>query len=103
MSGKKLRKSNDKKVCGVCGGIAEYFDMDPTVVRIVYALLLVFTGIGILPYVLAAIIMDEPENDENSSTYAETNSYSANNVYESDEPVGFKPDSNDEEVRGFKI
>ena len=42
---KKLYKSNsDKKIDGVCAGIAEFFDIDPTIVRVLYALLAVFTA-----------------------------------------------------------
>ena len=52
---KRLYKSrNDKMLDGVCGGIAEYFDIDPTLVRLVWA---VFgaTGCGILAYIIAAV------------------------------------------------
>ena len=59
---KKLCKSNtDKKICGVCGGIAEYFGMDSTVVRLICAALVVFAGSGLLLYIIAAIIM--PKSD----------------------------------------
>ena len=55
---KKLYKSDsDKKICGVCGGIAEYFDMDPTVIRLIWVLAVLFAGCGILAYIIAAIIM----------------------------------------------
>lgn len=59
---KKLCKSNtDKKICGVCGGIAEHFGMDSTVVRLICAALVVFAGSGLLLYIIAAIIM--PKSD----------------------------------------
>ncbi|SEM12776.1 MULTISPECIES: PspC domain-containing protein [unclassified Butyrivibrio] len=92
MSEKRIHKSNDKKICGVCGGIAEYFGVDPTIVRLIFVLAVMFTGVGILPYIIAAIIMDEcPEGAAEKTTYKEENSYSANNnYYETDEPVGFK-------------
>ena len=55
---KKLYKSNtDKKLCGVCGGIAEYFDMDSTVIRLLWMFLVLFAGGGIIAYIIAAIIM----------------------------------------------
>lgn len=56
---KKLRKSSDKKLCGVCGGIAEYFALDPTLIRIGYACLTVFSAgfPGILLYIIMAFIM----------------------------------------------
>ena len=57
---KKLTKSGDRKLCGVCGGIAEYFDIDPTVIRLLLIISVLFAGSGILVYIVAAIIM--PEN-----------------------------------------
>ena len=57
MSVKKLYKSTDKKIDGVCAGIAEYFDIDPTLIRLIWALAVVFAGVGILAYIIAAIVM----------------------------------------------
>ena len=59
---KKLTKSFDKKISGVCGGIAEYLNMDPTVIRVAYACLTAFTtGFpGIVLYIILAIIMPDP-------------------------------------------
>jgi phage shock protein PspC (stress-responsive transcriptional regulator) len=61
---KKLYKTrNDKKICGVCGGIAEYFNIDPTLIRIGWTLLAICAGSGVLAYIICAIIMPEkPEN-----------------------------------------
>ncbi len=57
---KKICKSTtDKKICGVCGGIAEYFDIDSTLVRLVWALLIFCAGTGILAYIIAAIILPD--------------------------------------------
>ena len=56
---KRLYKSNDKKIDGVCGGIAEYFGIDPTIVRLVWVLFTLAGGSGILVYILADIIMEE--------------------------------------------
>ncbi len=44
-------------LCGVCGGIAEYFDIDPTLVRLAWILLTFFGGSGILAYIIAAIVI----------------------------------------------
>ncbi|MEE1027697.1 MAG: PspC domain-containing protein, partial [Agathobacter sp.] len=62
MSGRKLYKSKtDQKICGVCGGIAEYFDTDPTVIRLAWVLFTLLGGSGIVAYIIAAIIMsDDP-------------------------------------------
>ena len=55
---KKLYKSNQNKMLdGVCGGIAEYFGIDPTVVRLIWALYSLMGGCGILAYIIAAIII----------------------------------------------
>lgn len=56
---KKLHRSSNKMLAGVCAGIAEYCDIDPTVVRVVYAALALFTAgfPGILLYILLMIIM----------------------------------------------
>lgn len=55
---KKLYKSQeDKKLCGVCGGIAEYFDLDSTIIRLAWVLLTVLGGSGLLVYIIAALIM----------------------------------------------
>ena len=55
---KRLYKSNQNKMIdGVCGGIAEYFGVDPTVVRLIWALFSLMGGCGILAYIIAAIII----------------------------------------------
>nr|WP_178632373.1 PspC domain-containing protein [uncultured Mediterraneibacter sp.] len=60
MEGKKLYRSRvNKMLCGVCGGIGEYFNIDVTIVRLL-AVLLGLSGHGILIYIIAAIII--PEN-----------------------------------------
>ena len=56
---KKLYNSNNRMICGVCAGIAEYLGIDPTVVRLLWAAL-GLTGTGILLYIIAALVM--PEN-----------------------------------------
>ena len=58
---KKLHKSQvDKKLCGVCGGLAEYFNIDPTLVRLLWILFSLAGGAGVLAYIIAAVIM--PDN-----------------------------------------
>jgi phage shock protein C len=56
---KKLYLSNDKKVFGVCGGVGEYFDIDPTLIRLGMIVITVLTGMlpGIIGYVVAGIII----------------------------------------------
>ena len=58
MDVRRLYKSDtDKMICGVCGGIAEYFDIDPTLVRLAWVILTCFGGAGIWAYIIAAIII----------------------------------------------
>lgn len=60
---KKLYKSSENRmICGVCGGIGEYFNIDPTVVRLAWAIFCLLGGSGVLAYILAAIII--PSNPE---------------------------------------
>lgn len=47
----------EARLCGVCGGIAKYFGLDPTVVRLITAILIIPGGLSIWAYVIAAIIM----------------------------------------------
>lgn len=56
---KKLRRSRNQMIAGVCGGIAEYFNLDPTIVRVVYVLLsIISVGFpGILLYIILLLIM----------------------------------------------
>ena len=55
---KRLYKSNDNKMIdGVCGGIAEYFSIDPTVVRLAWVLFCTLGGSGIFANIIAAIII----------------------------------------------
>ena len=59
---KKLCKSNiNKKICGVCGGIAEYLNADPTLIRLAFVIVALAAGSGILAYFLAALIMPEAQ------------------------------------------
>ena len=58
MEPKRLcRASVDKKICGVCGGIAEYFGIDPTLVRLLWVLLCALGGSGVIAYIIAAVIV----------------------------------------------
>ena len=57
-TGKKIYRSNDRIIGGVCAGIAEYFDVDPTILRIGYVVLTIFTAFsGIILYPFLWIII----------------------------------------------
>lgn len=51
--------TKDKKIAGLCGGLAEYFDLDPSLVRLAWILLTILTGIapGVLAYIVAAVVV----------------------------------------------
>ena len=54
---KRLTKSNNRMLLGVCAGIAEYFDIDPNVVRLLWVMFCLLGGSGIRGYIIAAVIM----------------------------------------------
>ena len=56
-----LRKSKDRKLCGVCAGVAEYLKIDPTVFRIATVVISLFSGLGIVAYIAGAILMPDAE------------------------------------------
>lgn len=60
MDNRKLSRSNDRMIAGVCAGMAEYFGLDTTLVRVGYALLTVFTAFsGVIVYLILMIVMPE--------------------------------------------
>jgi len=63
---KKLTRSANKMLAGVCGGIAEYFEIDPTLVRVAYAALSIFSAgfPGLLLYIVMLIIMPQAEENK---------------------------------------
>lgn len=62
---KRLYKSRkNKMIDGVCGGIAEYFNMDPTIVRIITVVIACFKGVGILAYIIACFVIPYGENED---------------------------------------
>lgn len=59
MESRKLYRSNtNKMICGVCGGLGEYFNIDPTIVRLIWAILL-FSGPGLFAYIIAAVVIPQ--------------------------------------------
>ena len=61
--GIRLHKSDSEKMlCGVCGGIAEYFNIDPTIVRLGWIIFCLAGGSGVLGYIIAALVMPEGPN-----------------------------------------
>lgn len=61
---KRLYKSrNNKMICGVCAGIADYFIIDPSIVRVLWAVLALAAGTGVLAYIACAIILPEGDTE----------------------------------------
>ena len=58
---KRLTRWKNKMIGGVCAGLAEYLDLDPTIVRIVWVLMVLFAGFGILLYVILWLIMPKQQ------------------------------------------
>ena len=60
MEGKRLYKSaTDKKIAGVCGGIAEYFNVDSTLIRLAWVVFCALDGSGLLAYIIAALVIPD--------------------------------------------
>ena len=73
---KRLVRSNkDSKICGVCGGIAEYFGIDSTFVRLLTVLLVLFGGVSIWVYIIAAIVMPNGAEETNYDTWNDNSSF----------------------------
>ena len=62
MDKKLYRNTSNKMVAGVCSGLAEYLNIDPTIVRLIWALI-ALSGAGLLAYLVAAIIIPEKPSD----------------------------------------
>ena len=58
---RRLTRSDNKMLGGVCAGIAEYLDLDPTVIRVVGVLMVFFAGVGILLYIILWLIMPKKQ------------------------------------------
>lgn len=63
MTNRLYRSRYDRKVAGVCGGIAHYFDIDPSLVRIMFVLLAFFNGFGFLAYIVCWIVLPEQPDE----------------------------------------
>lgn len=62
MAKKLYRSTSDKIIGGVCGGVAQYIELDPTIVRIIWAILVFLYGVGLFAYIVMWIIVPEGDN-----------------------------------------
>lgn len=118
---KKLYRSNtDKMIGGVSGGIAEYFEIDPTIVRILFVLAVFFGGGGLIAYIILWIIVPEKpyifpgtqqtqtENQSDFSEQHENSETKEQNSTSSNGPLNFaafqqKQKSNSSSVAGIVL
>ena len=63
MDKKLYRSKTDRKLAGVCGGAARYFGIDPTIVRLLWALAIICAGAGVLAYIVCALVIPEEPDD----------------------------------------
>jgi phage shock protein C len=63
MKKKLYRSVTDQKIAGVCGGIAEYFNIDSTLIRLALVLLVLCAGTGVLAYIVCALVIPEKPSD----------------------------------------
>ncbi len=59
MAKKLYRSVEDKKIAGVCSGLGDYFDIDPTIIRLIWLAMIFAVGTGVLAYIIAWIIVPE--------------------------------------------
>lgn len=81
MNRRLYRSRENRMIAGVCGGIAEYFNLDPTMIRLAAAILLVVTNVPIfIAYIICAIVIPEGKNDmyeyDNYPDYSQDKDYS---------------------------
>ena len=80
MEKKLYRSVTDKKIAGVCGGFAQYFNVDSTIVRLLLVLFCLIGGSGVLFYIICAIVIpQDPNAPENG--YTEYQDANSNNPY----------------------
>ena len=94
---KKLYKSkNNRTISGVCGGLGEYFNIDPTLVRLACVALCIFAGGGLLAYIVALIIIPEaPEGYDPQAANSNTTAGNAEAKAEPSKPAEDTDPSND--------
>lgn len=79
MSKKLYKSTTDRKLCGVCAGVANYLNIDPTVVRLLWALITFLGGAGVIAYIVCALVIpDEPYNNNYQDPYYAPTDYSNN-------------------------
>lgn len=73
MEKKLYRSRTDKKIAGVCGGIAAYFGIDATLIRLAFVIFCLMGGSGVLIYIICALVMKEEPKDNGYTPYQDVN------------------------------
>lgn len=61
MEQRKLTRSDNGIIAGVCAGIANYFDLDPTIIRVLYVLMFFFMGFGLMLYIILWLVIPKKQ------------------------------------------
>ena len=90
MNNKRLYKNSDNaSIAGVCSGLAEYLNMDVSTVRILTVLIVLFTGVGVIPYIILAIVLPDKKDvirqEEDRPVYKVPKQDKDDDLYEYDE------------------
>ncbi len=86
MEKRLYRSRSDRMLFGVCGGLAKYFGIDPTIIRIVFVLSIFLDGAGILAYIILAIVV--PEEDKNPASTQDTIRQNVEDIKHTAEEIG---------------
>lgn len=73
MEKKLYRSTTDKKIAGVCGGIAQYFGIDSTIIRLAFVIFCLMGGSGVLVYIICALVMKEEPSNGGYTPYQDVN------------------------------
>ena len=104
MTTRITKSKTDRVIDGVCGGLAEYYRIDPVIVRLIFVVLLFINGIGFFIYIILAIIMPKPEKLDQSpkETIRENVQEMGERVKEAGEGLGISFSKNTEEKHSYR-
>jgi phage shock protein PspC (stress-responsive transcriptional regulator) len=104
MSTRITKSKTDRVIDGVCGGLAEYYRIDPVIVRLIFVVLLFINGIGFFIYIILAIIMPKPEKLDQppNETIRENVQEMGERVKEAGERLGMEFSKNTEEKHSHR-
>lgn len=96
MNKRLYRSSNDSMIAGVAGGLAEYFGIDPVIVRIAFVVVTISGGFGILAYILLWIVVPLSRNDriENDASDSSSGTWKSDHANRSQSQSPFRGDAN---------